>query len=386
MDINSMSPMSGRLLDEDGGVVNIVDLLNANAAPVSGAVHDINSYAPRSGRVIGEDGLLYNLVDLLAGIGNGGGPAPALPERIRIEATGENTLTVYRDDVSTAIGAANLDTGSFTVGADYAICLDDLGDVTISLNNALPHRKIGGFHYGANRRTDAALQPIDTLGAVRGTGWEANVYNGILPRSVWTNSHRPKCDPAGMVYLSEGVWVDIYLASVTGAGGLTSKHNATPATGTEGLNWYGFTEKLMLSGKRLLIYNEWIRAAMGSPQGLGGANTNAWSASSTRQLTGYVEWAVSSIGCRDCVGNVWEWLSDLIASGGGTDGWCDAMPGQGFGQLWLFGQENFRALIAGGSYFNAALCGSRTVSTIYPPWDAHPSFGARGACGSIDNG
>ncbi len=103
----------------------------------------------------------------------------------------------------------------------------------------------------------------------------------------------------------------------------------------------------MLSGKRLLTYNEWIQAALGSPQGL--------------------------------AGNVWEWLADVIATGSGTDGWQNVVPG--YGQLWTFG--DFRALIAGGSYFNGSWCGSRTVSTLYPPWDGHASFGARGACSSL---
>ena len=186
MDLSSMSPESGRLLAEDGGVVNIVDLLNANAVPVSAAVHDINAYSPRSGRVIGEDGKLYNLVDLLEGIGSGGSGGdcscepPSVTETIRIEATGDNVLTVYRNDVPTAVGAGNLDTGSFAVGKDYYVYLDG-NEVIISLNAALSHRKIGGVHYGVNRRSNSALQPVNTAGAVRGADWEANTYNGILP-------------------------------------------------------------------------------------------------------------------------------------------------------------------------------------------------------------
>jgi len=78
MDINSMSPTSGRLLAEDGSVVNIVDLLNTGTvASISDKVYDIDNYSPRSGRVIGEDGRLYNLVDLLAGGGGGSEPLPS---------------------------------------------------------------------------------------------------------------------------------------------------------------------------------------------------------------------------------------------------------------------------------------------------------------------
>jgi formylglycine-generating enzyme required for sulfatase activity len=147
-----------------------------------------------------------------------------------------------------------------------------------------------------------------------------------------------------------------------------------------GLNWYEAVEKLLISGKRLLTYQEFIQAAMGSPPGTSSGNLNAWTASAERTFTGFVERAVSSIGCRDCVGNVWEWLSDLIASGSGTEMWQDSMPGQGFGQMWLFENNNVRALLAGGSHFNGSLCGARTAAVLYTPWGNHASFGARGAC------
>jgi formylglycine-generating enzyme required for sulfatase activity len=190
-----------------------------------------------------------------------------------------------------------------------------------------------------------------------------------------------------MVYLGNNVWVDIYQASDDtrlsgdgGTGGFLSVHNAMPSIG---LTWYSYVEMLLLSGKRLLTYQEWIQAALGSPQGTPSGNLNAWTAGSDRQVTGFVERAVSSVGCRDCVGNVWEWLSDLIASGSGTEAWQDPMSGQGYGQMWLFEDNNFRALLAGGSYFNGALVGARSACVLYNPWGYHASFGARGACGGI---
>ena len=102
-------------------------------------------------------------------------------------------------------------------------------------------------------------------------------------------------------------------------------------------------------------------------------------------MTGFIQRAVSSIGCRDCVGNCWEWLSDFIASGGGnSEGiWQDAMPNQGNGQLWLFEANNFRVLLAGGSFYNGSLIGARSTTVLYTPWSSSSSFGARGACGSL---
>ena len=70
--------------------------------------------------------------------------------------------------------------------------------------------------------------------------------------------HRPKCDPSGMAYLGNGLWADIYLASDDGANGLQSVYNATPITGTEGLNWYIANEKAARVGKRLPDLAEWL--------------------------------------------------------------------------------------------------------------------------------
>jgi formylglycine-generating enzyme required for sulfatase activity len=187
-----------------------------------------------------------------------------------------------------------------------------------------------------------------------------------------------------MVYLSGGsIWVDVYLASDDGAGGALSKHMTMPLNGDDLLTWYNAVQRMLVSGKRLLSYSEFVEAAFGSPQGTAdGSNINAWSVGSSRQYTGYVERAVSSVGCRDCAGNLWEWLDEFVGLGVGDEIWQDAVPG--YGQLWLNGQNNeFRALLAGGSYFNGARCGSRAVTTRFSPWQSNPSFGARGACNGI---
>ena len=333
-----------------------------------------------------------------------------------IEPVGDNLLTIRRGsavaldsggffffDGDTLVGATNLDTGAFTVGRDYYIYLCDTGNpqdagrIVISLNatfpsgwNAITSRKIGGFHFGVNRRINTAGQPVNSAGVAFGDNWEANTFNGIVPRSIWTLQHRPKCDPEGMVYLTGGVWVDIYQSSDDGAGGFLSRHNATPITGTEGLNCYAFIERMLQTGKRLLTHQEFIQAAMGSPQGEAGAgnNNNAWANGTARALTGTVVRAVSAVGCRDCVGNVWEWLNDMIGSGiqnapATTGAWRNPMPDQGFGQLWLWNENDFRALVAGGSWGNAANAGARCVALSNFPWDVSASVGGRGACDSL---
>ena len=262
------------------------------------------------------------------------------PSNEYIYASGANELTVVEGCViavggagifktaNTILTAANLDAGSaFAVGKDYYVYICDSRidsadeKYVISLNSTYPtgwnatnSRKIGGFHYGRCRKVDSNLQPLNGSSVIFGTGWESAVSNGIVPRSVWTLGHRPKCSPEGMVYLGGGTWVDIYLNSDDGAKGLKSEYGCAPMTGTESMNWYNFVERLAKSGKRLPNYAEFCAYAFGSPAGLDNANTNAWSATSNtgRGVTGSVVNAVSSVGVVDAVGRVWEWLDELI--------------------------------------------------------------------------
>lgn len=362
------------------------------------------------------------------------------PVREYLYATGAGELTVAADCIIalsgggvfkttlTHLNAANLDTGSFMVGKDYCVYLCDPGSnsdevYVLSLNSTYPSgynannsRKIGGFHYGKCRKVDSHLQPVNADGTVEGTGWESTVFDGIVPRSTWTLAHRPKCSPEGMVYLGDGVWVDIYQSSDDGAGGLLSTYNAVPMTGTEGLNWYDFNERALKIEKRLISYAEWCKAAYGSPQGLSGSNDNAWSANANtgRQLTGYVANAVSSVGCRDCVGNAWEWLGDLILNaeklvltGGGTfaandgtragqsytDGnghgttgaWArdKVSPFSGHGSIYEYNDYSLIALLGGGSCYVGDGSGSRAVDLGAYSWFIRPDFGGRLGCDAM---
>ena len=254
------------------------------------------------------------------------------PSNEYIYASGANELTVVEGCViavggagifktaNTILTAANLDAGSaFAVGKDYYVYICDSRidsadeKYVISLNSTYPtgwnatnSRKIGGFHYGRCRKVDSNLQPLNGSSVIFGTGWESAVSNGIVPRSVWTLGHRPKCSPEGMVYLGGGTWVDIYLNSDDGAKGLKSEYGCAPMTGTESMKWYNFVERLAKSGKRLPNYAEFCAYAFGSPAGLDNANTNAWSATSNtgRGVTGSVVNAVSSVGVVDAVEGV----------------------------------------------------------------------------------
>ena len=70
MDTQFMAPRSGRMIKEDGTIINIADALAGDAASVGKA--PINSYSVASGRMIREDGSVINIADEIAN-GNIGG-------------------------------------------------------------------------------------------------------------------------------------------------------------------------------------------------------------------------------------------------------------------------------------------------------------------------
>ena len=307
------------------------------------------------------------------------------------------------ETIEKEITAADLDTGSaFEIGADYCIYMcdpsngDDKVDVDevykISLSSTFPSgytatnsRKIGGFHYGVVRKVNERGNVINASGAERGSGWESNVYNGIVPNSVWTLLHRPKCDPSGMVYIGNGLWGDIYLSSDDGNDGLQSVKGENPITGTEGLNWYIANEKARRVGKRLPTYAEFCQAAFGSPEGQDGNNTYAWSATgnTARAKTGSVTYAVSGVNIRDLVGNVWKWVDEFCLDPTATTwAWHDVL-GAGHGDAYIPSATALRAFLCGGHWSNGVRGGDRAVSCNNYPWDVNALLGVWCVCDSL---
>lgn len=322
---------------------------------------------------------------------------------VNIGGNGKGYLLAAQSNLN-PLTAANRDSSftAFALGQNYYIfaCQQASGAVKIlfSINATFPTgngydgaaysaantRKIGGFHYGRARNSITA----------------ADVTNGaIVPNSVWDLANRPSCDPTGMVKVGN-IWVDIYLPSVnaaitfsagngspTTAGTAKSAYNATPLTGTEGLNGYNFNELGMRSGKRLLSMSEWLAAAHGSPTGAGGDNTNAWAATanSNRTATGTVINAISLGNVVDCVGNVFELLDEYIIQRdvAGAWAWQNVMSGLGVGLLYMYTATELTQIAAGGYWSTGAYTGSRCVSHIYNPWTLNAGVGSRFACDSL---
>lgn len=335
------------------------------------------------------------------------------PEKQYIQYTGQGEVTVMPGCViavgeesvfkttETVLTKSNLDQSSdFVHGKDYYIYICDPGAndrdevYLISLNSTFPDgeewndtntRKIGGFHYGRVRNIDEYSRPVNTAGAVRGSGWESNTRVDILPNSVWTTKHRPKCDPSGMVYIGNNLWGDIYLSSDDGANGLQSVYNANPITGTEGLNWYIAGERARRVGKRLPDYMEFCVAADGSPQGLDSSNANGWTATTNkaRNPVGIIANAVSAFNICDLVGNVWKWLNELIHDPTGTAAaWHDVL-GSGYGQAYMYSATGLRALIGGGNWGSGVHGGSRCVACSHFPWNVGTYIGVWCVCDGL---
>ena len=64
--ISNFSARSGRMIKEDGTVVNIADLLAGGAEAVSESTYNIDSFSAMSGRMIREDGSVINIADEIA--------------------------------------------------------------------------------------------------------------------------------------------------------------------------------------------------------------------------------------------------------------------------------------------------------------------------------
>ncbi len=316
----------------------------------------------------------------------------------------------YHKATDTELDPSTDNDGSFvalTVGTDYYVYVMKAASdsiepqFTISENSTWPDgssatdsRKIGGFHYGRVRVVNSKNEPVNGSNVAfgtSGTNWKDNVAAGILPLSVWSLKHRPRCTPEGMVYMGGGLWVDIYLASDDGAGGIKSAYNATPITGTESLNQYDFMQRFARVDKRGLTYAEWCNAAFGSPQGEDGNNTYAYArtTNSARAATGSVDKAVSSIGCVDCVGNVWEWLDETNVRSltAATGAYHDVITtGEyataGWGQAYMYDANHLVALRAGGGWSYGVIAGARAVILVVQPWTVDTNLGSRGACES----
>lgn len=274
--------------------------------------------------------------------------------------------------------SADLDTGSLLAGKDYCVyaCVS-AGSLIFktSLNTTYPSgfdvtssRKIGGFH-----------TLCTNVGTISGHTLTGYVNKDILPTSIWDLKHRARNgNNAGMVYdAKRGLWVDIYLASGTGASTLS----VNGGTISDTRDWLSFVDDGGAVGKRLLNDMEFQLAAAGSNE-----ETNIAGSADPVTTGGHSDTAgrrmISNIGCEDMCGAKWQWLLDQSwrADGMPDTGdpgweWYD-LPG-GKGSLYKQGTYGDVKLLAGGVWSYGTSCGSRSRIAFYYRWYAYSYVGAR---------
>lgn len=254
-------------------------------------------------------------------------------------------------------------------------------DLILSANSSYPDgytadnsRKVGGFH----------CLCVD-VGTISGHDLSDYVQGDILPASVWDLNHRPVSDPEGMVWdETSNVWWDIYLASWSS--GLQSAYGATIADGdsSPAFHWYNFVEEFAKTKKRLPTQQEFMTAALGSPQ-----ETNISGSADPGTTGGHSDTAsqriISNIGCEDMTGVMWQWGAEggatndvgsswAVADTDGTAGSLDDNESIGRGQHY----EAPNRPLFGAAWSSGAYCGSRGSSWSNSPLRLSADKGARG--------
>lgn len=271
--------------------------------------------------------------------------------------------------------SADIDTGSIAAATDYYVyACDDSGTMVfkISANSTFPSgftadtsRKIGGFH--------TLCVNIGTISGHTLTGYLAN---DILPASIWDLKHRPYSEPEGMVYDSKiNKWVDIYLASGTGAN--TASVNGATISDTR--DWMDFVDDGHAVKKRLLSDEEFQSVAAGSNE-----ETNIFGSANPNTTGGHSDTAsrrmISNIGCEDCVGAMYHWLLDQSFKSDYVTGWgwynLPGSKGSLYNQDGINGRADVK-LLAGGFWDHGANTGSRCRSATYYRWLTPTNIGAR---------
>jgi hypothetical protein len=207
---------------------------------------------------------------------------------------------------------------------------------------------------------------------------EGYAVKDILPASVWCLKHRAKSlVNVGMVYDS-GIqkWVDIYLASGTGAS-TTSVYGGTIS---DTRSWSDFVDDGYAVGKRLPTDSEFQKIAAGSNE-----ESNIYGSGDPATTGGHEDTArrrmISNIGCEDCCGALLQWLQDPMYRSEGANeaahqawAWNDVSGGKG--SLYMQGSYGDIKLLAGGCWDHAASAGSRCRYAYNCRWVAASSIGA----------
>ena len=291
-----------------------------------------------------------------------------------------------------------LDTGTIANGKDYYTYACNFNE-TLVFRTSLASTFPAGFDADTSRKISGFHTLCADVGTISGHPLSGFVAGDILPASVWDLKHRPVSEPAGMVYVDAiDKWVDIYLPSGTGV----NTKSVFGGVISDSRNWMDFVDDGAAVLKQLLSDPEFQIAAALSNEG-----TNIADSADPVTTGGHSDTAgrrmISKYGIEDMCGAMYQWLLDQSYRFNGAENhthqvtvsgeaqtvtsddpsndvaptlsWKDQTGGKG--QLYIQGTRGDVKLLAGGSYNEAAYCGSRSRFIISPRWDATPTIGGR---------
>jgi len=243
--------------------------------------------------------------------------------------------------------------GEYKAGKDYFVCLEN-GKHKISKEEC--GEVIGGFHYGLIGEDFEAINNISKKNAKK--------IKGINAYSIWDNTHRPICNPKGMVYVPKlDIWVDIYLCNNEYEKHGTSKAGQSILAGSEyngrklpnekkEFGYLDFKEVGEKNGKRMLTEQEFQIAMLGVKE-----NASAYDLDdgTTKHIADFT----SKYGIEQATGVQWVWSADN------------------------YKDYDDRAVVLGGFRGDGVYAGSRASNWIYCVWNTYWVIGSRFACDSL---
>ena len=266
---------------------------------------------------------------------------------VAITAQNVNLSTSGNWDNATYATAANRN------GKDFYVYALQAGGFILSANSSYPagynsnnSRKIGGLH--------CLCVAVGTISGHTLTGY---AVGDILPRSVWDRFNRSSARQEGTVLSSSGVWVDIYLPSVSGTT-LVSVNGGTIADGASSpaFHCYKFEQWFARQGMKSISQLEFFAASQGANQ-----STNISGSSDPGTTSGHTDTAgrrmISNEGIEDLCGVLWQWTRD---QGGNMTAasWANAYDGNDAGVGGQHYQAPYRGIL-GGHWAGGVACGSR---------------------------
>ena len=238
--------------------------------------------------------------------------------------------------------------------------------------NASTSRKLGGFH--------CLCVAAGTISSHPASGYLAG---DIIPNSVWDVKFRAADgNNAGMAYVAAlDIWVDIYLASGTGA----STASVNGGTISDTRTWLDFIDDGAAVKKRMLRDYEFQIAAAGSNE-----ETNIAGSADPGTTGGHSDTAsrrmISNYFLEDCCGALWQWLDEQSTRWDFTTAWnwydLPGSKGSLYNGAGAAGTGDVK-LRAGGGWDGAASAGSRARPANSSRWSSHSSVGCRFAARSI---